>query len=152
MPVARHAERPAPAVRNSGGLSLREEPAERDPQVFEDPLVAVVPRPDGTSPVVSSPATAEREPVVCSALAVDEQVPVVGERLAVFDADLGPGRLGKRLRCDHERVQRQHSAVCLPNARAVAFERHDHVSSRHGPPRGVHRARRPPRHLGLLDG
>ena len=59
---------------------------------------------DRGSEVVRRSAAAERDAVVGGALAVDDQVAAVGDRLAVGPADLVPERPGQRLGGDHQRV------------------------------------------------
>ena len=89
-PVARDAERAAPRVGDPGAGEHREEVDQGGVEPGEDPLVAVVLRLDPRAEVVRRAAAAEDQPVVGGALAVDDQVAVVGERLAPGQADLVP--------------------------------------------------------------
>ena len=89
-PVARDAERAAPRVGDPGAREHREQVDQGLAQLGEDPVVAVVAGPDPRAEVVRRPAAAEHQPVVGGALAVDDQVPVVGERLASAQPDLRP--------------------------------------------------------------
>ena len=79
-----------PRVARARGNSSTQRRAQRG----EDAVVAVERRPDPRAEVVRRAAAAEGEPVVGGALAVDDQVAVVGERLAPAQPDLVPDRLG----------------------------------------------------------
>ncbi len=109
---------------------------------------------DGAAEVVPRSATTERDAVVGGALAVDDQVPEVGEGLAVFDADALPHRVGERLGGDHQRIQREDAAADLGELRPVAL---GGVDDRARSDRALDAARADPHdavgpadHLGLL--
>ena len=82
----------------------REQVDEGLEEVPEDRLVTVEPRPDPRAQVVRRAAAAEHDPVVGGALAVDDQVPEVGERLAPGQPDLVPDRRVDRLGRDDQGV------------------------------------------------
>ena len=82
-PVPGDPERPAPGVGEAGAPQHREQVEQRRVQRGEHPVVVVELRPDPRPEVVRRPAAAEDQPVVGGALAVDDQVPVVAERLTV---------------------------------------------------------------------
>ena len=157
VPVARDAERTAPAVGDARIADRREEVAQRAVQVIEHLVDPLERRIHGAAPVVPGASAAEREAVVGRALPVDEQVAVVAEGLAVLDADLVPDRVGQRLGRDHERVERQDAAAHPRPLGAVALERDDHVPRGHGALEArvdaaePHAARRPVDHLGALE-
>ena len=71
-------------------LQDREQVDERGVERGEDALVAVERGPDPRPEVVRRAAAAEDEPVVGGALAVDDEVAVVAERLAPAQPDLAP--------------------------------------------------------------
>ena len=76
--------------------------------------------------VVGRTATAEGEASVGGALAVDDQVPVVAEGLAVGQPDGIPHRPAQRLGRQHERVDRRELASQARQCRGEAFGRPDH--------------------------
>ena len=91
-PVARDPERPAPGVGEPGAAQHREQVEQGGVQRREDPRVAVERGRDPRPEVVRRPAAAEDQPVVGGPLPVDDQVPVVGERLAAAPARSRPRR------------------------------------------------------------
>ena len=150
VPVAGDPKRSAPAVRDGDVSDRREQLAQCRLEVREHAGRAVVLGSDGARPVIARAAATERETVVCGALPIDQKVTEVAEGLPVRQPDLVPERLGKRLRRDHQRIQRQDAAVRLRHSRTVSLGRHDDPIGRDGPPRGGHRSRSPLEHLGLL--
>ena len=90
-----------------GGKQVDQHPVQRG----EHGRVAVVLRPDPGAEVVRRAAAAEGEPAVGGALAVDDQVPVVGEGLALAQPDPVPHVVGQRLGGDHQRVDRRDVAA-----------------------------------------
>ncbi len=110
LPVAGDPERPAPGVGEAGAPQHREQVEQRRVQRGEHPVVVVELRPDPRAEVVRRPAAAEDQPVVGGPLAVDDQVPVVAERLTVPQPDLVPDRLRQRLGGDDQGVDRHRRA------------------------------------------
>ena len=111
------------------------------PELGEDPGVAVELGPDPRAEVVGRAPAAEDQAVVVGALAVDDQVPVVGEGLAAGQPDLVPGGPGERLGGQHERVDRHHRAALAGEAGRVALGGPHHHLGAHGA-RGGDRATR----------
>ncbi len=109
------------------GKSSSEDP----PQGCVHALVAVVERRHLGGVVVGSAPATEGDPSVTGALAVDRQVPVVGEGRALLEADLRPGVVGQRLRRRHERVDRRDGAAPARDGRRVALGREDDVLGSH---------------------
>lgn len=103
VPVAGDGERPAPRV-GEVELDLRQELTKGGPQGREDRVVVVEGGPDARAVVVGRSPPAEGDPVVDGALAVDDEVPVVGEDLAVGQTDRVPLLRRERRGGDHERV------------------------------------------------
>ena len=68
----------------------REELAQRGFELREDLLIGVEPRLDRGAEVIRRAATAEGDAIVARALAVDDEVTIVGEGLVVGEADLVP--------------------------------------------------------------
>ena len=81
---------------------------------------------DGGPEVVRRPSAAEDEPAVRRALAVDDQVPVVGERRAPGQADLVPHAVRQRLGRHDQRVHGHHVASHPRERHGVALRRPDH--------------------------
>ena len=90
---------------------------------------------DRRAEVVRRAAPAEREPAVGGALPVDDQVPVVGERLAARSPIWSQTSLGQRLGRHHQRVDRDDRPAPRPGSvRRVALGRaHDDVGARRLP-------------------
>ena len=99
-------ERAAPRVGErralDGGQQVDQHPVQRG----EDRRVAVLLGPDPRAEVVRRPAAAERQPVVAGPLAVDDEVPVVGEGLAGPQPDPVPDVRAERLGRHHQGVDR----------------------------------------------
>ena len=93
---------------------------------------------------------AEREPAVGGALAVHDDVPVVGERLPLRQPDPGPGLLGQRRGGHHQRVDRRHRTPLAGQPRRVALGRADHHRCPDHARRGHRRARPQRGHRGAL--
>ena len=70
------------------------------------------------------------------ALAVDDEVPVVGEGRAALEADLRPDVVAERLGRRHERVDRGDGAPPARDGRGVALGREDDVLGPHRAVRG----------------
>ena len=142
VPVARDAQRPAPGVREVRLDQGREEVPRGGPQAGEDPVVAVEGGRDPRAPVVGRAPAAEHQPVVGGALAVDDQVAVVGEGLAPGQARRVPE--GRRQRPGghdqrvhgHDRPRRELRGPRLGGP-------HD-AARRHDAPVGHHPARARP--------
>ena len=88
----------------------REQVAGRRAQPAEHPLVAVERGGDARAPVVGRAPATEHEPVVGGALAVDDEVAVVGERLPAREPRRVPELRGHRTRGDDQRVHRHDRA------------------------------------------
>ena len=136
------------------------------------PLTRSYAVPDPRAEVVRRAAAAEDEPVVGGALAVDDQVPVVAERLAPAQPDLLPHRVGQRLGGDDQASRpapaagaRRRACGCSPRSHGSRARRARsrggwspararsrwRASARRARPRGVRR-RRPDRGPGGRDG
>ena len=107
----------------------------------EDPRVAVEGRGDPRPQVVRRPAAAEDEPVVRGPLAVDDQVPVVGESLPPRQPDLVPDLRGQRLGRDDQRVDRHHGARQPRQPGREPLRRAHDVRRPHRAAAGAHDAR-----------
>ena len=140
-PVARHAERAAPHVRDPV-VGDRGEQVDQGPvQPPEDRVVAVERGPRPRRQEVRRAAAAEDQPVVGGALAVDDEVPVVAERLAAAQPDLVPHVGRQRLGGDDQRVHGRDRAA-LPGERGgVALGGPDHDLRADGAVRGHRPAR-----------
>jgi hypothetical protein len=92
--------------------SSGEELAQRRLEQFEDLVSLVVEaRLDRRAEVIRRAAAPEGDAVVMGALAVDDEVAIVGEGLVVREADLLPETsLGERFGRDHQRVERHDGA------------------------------------------
>ena len=90
VPVARDPERTTPASGDLGVGRVREEVEQRAAKVGEHLGVLVDVRTGAGPAMVGGAMTAERETVVGRPLAVDDQVTMVGERLAAGQPDLVP--------------------------------------------------------------
>jgi len=102
--------------------------------------------------MVRRTATAEHQPVVGRALAVDDQVSVVGERREVVQPDVGEHGVRQRL-CRHDqRVDRSHRVALAGtgNRSGEALGGHDDVRRAHRTAIGGHPARFDHSHRGLL--
>ena len=116
-----------------GVLQHGEQVDERGVERGEDLLVAVVRRADPRPEVVRRAAAAEDQPVVGGALAVDDQVAVVAERLAPAQPDLLPDRLGQRLGGDDQGVDGHQPPPLAVEGAGVALGRTDHALGAHDP-------------------
>ena len=109
------ARRAAPGTARRSGLRAA-------PRTPRHPVVGGA---DPRAEVVRRAAAAEDHPAVGRALAVDDQVPVVAERLALAQPDLVPHRVRQRLGGDDQRVDRGDRPAqpgqprrCSPRSRA----------------------------------
>ena len=91
--------------------------------------------------MVGRPAAAEHDPVVRGPLAVDEEVPEVGEGLPPGQPDLGPGRGGERLGGDHQRVDGDARPAVPGQLRGEPLGGPDHRPGAHHAVLGAHLAR-----------
>ena len=78
-------------------------------------------------------------------------MPVVGERLALRQPDLGPQVVAERFGCHHQRVQRCQGALVPVEARGVALQRPHHHLGPDRAPIGHHPARLDGGGGGLFD-
>ena len=129
-PVAGDAERASPAVGDLHIPQDGEEVDQRGAEVSEDGCVAAEVARDLCAVAVGSATTAEHEPVVGGALAIDDQVPVVGEGLAPPQADLVPLLGGERRRGEHQRVHWGQRPQVSGQRRGVSLDgSHHHVGA-----------------------
>ncbi len=93
-----------------------DELAEHTAEVDEHRLDPIEVGPDRRAEVVGRAAAPERDAVVRRPLAVDDQVPSVGHRLAAGPSDLVPDLGRERLGREHQRVDR-HDRAARPGER-----------------------------------
>jgi hypothetical protein len=129
--VARHSQRAAPRVRYGDVAQNRKQLAERLAQCLVDSCVAVELRLDLRAKVVWRAPAAKGDAVIGRALTVDDEVPQVGECLAVSQPDLVQDRLRQRLRGDHQGVNRRERAALAADVPCVGLRcAHDVARSR----------------------
>ncbi len=140
-PVARHAERPAPVVRDGGASRRAEVAMDRRRQPRAHLVAALVVLADRRAQLVRRAAAADGDAVVDRALRVEEQVVLVGDGLASRPAELLPHVGAERLGRDHQRVQRQEPAPLAGLLGGVRLGRAHHRVGGDGAVRGDDAAR-----------
>ena len=130
IPVARHAERTAPAMRDRGVACAGKEVVKDSRQLGEDRRVSIEPRPDLRTEVIRRTPSSEGDPIVRGALGVDDEVPTVAHRFAVRPLHVVPERPGKRFGRDDEGVERDETAREPREPRRVSLGRaHDDIGA-----------------------
>ncbi len=97
VPVARHADRPAPAVGDAELADLREEGVDELPQVLVHGVVHDVGLVELGVVVIGRPAAADGDATVLGAAGVEDQVAHVAEDLVLLPPEALPGLVGERL-------------------------------------------------------
>ena len=113
LPITRHTERTAPVMGDGCRRERGEEVDQAGDEQITHALVGVVRRRDRRAPVVRRPPPPEGQAAVSRALAVDDDVPAVGECRALGESEHRPLLGAQWLGGDHQRVDRDHVAVMV---------------------------------------
>ena len=152
MPVSRDPQRSAPTVGHGIPLQDGEQPTQGALQLRENRWFRIELGPNLGPPVIGRPPAAEGDPVISRPLAIDDDVPVVGEGLALGQPDLVPHTGGQRLGSDHQGVDRGRAPSQPRQPRGPSLGRpHGMPGPHHRPRLQDHSTGRRGRDPGTLD-